>query len=167
MAESLSPRMESNPGPAVAPVFGSAAAGIASAAAATALGLAACSIIIAATGGNPLRAYMAMITGTFGSGYGLGQVLFKATPLIFTGLSAAFAFKAGLFNVGAEGQMYVAGLAAAMAGAYLPAGLPCRSSRRRRSSSPWQLWPGSYENRGRRRRWEKGSRGAVAWEEDF
>ncbi|MCX7877336.1 MAG: ABC transporter permease, partial [Ignavibacteria bacterium] len=51
-----------------------------------------------------------------GNTYGLGQVLFKATPLIFTGLSVAFAFRAGMFNIGAEGQMNIGAFAAAWAG---------------------------------------------------
>ena len=47
-----------------------------------------------------------------GTGYGVGQTLFKCTPLLFAGLSVALAFRAGLFNVGAEGQMYLGGFAA-------------------------------------------------------
>jgi simple sugar transport system permease protein len=52
----------------------------------------------------------------FGTGYGLGQTLFKATPLLFTGLAVALGFRAGLFNIGAEGQLYLGGFAAALAG---------------------------------------------------
>jgi simple sugar transport system permease protein len=63
-----------------------------------------------------------------GTGYGIGQTLFKCTPLLFAGLSVALAFRAGLFNVGAEGQMYLGGFAAALVGAYVklpaPALLP-------------------------------------------
>src|SRR5262249_21720499 len=61
---------------------------------------------------------------TFGSWYGFGQVLFKATTLCGTGLAAAIAFRAGLFNVGAEGQLVLGGLAAAAAALALPAGTP-------------------------------------------
>ncbi len=50
---------------------------------------------------------------TLGNTYGIGQVLFKATPLIFTGLSVAFAFKGGLFNIGAEGQLNIGALCTA------------------------------------------------------
>ncbi|MFH0778422.1 MAG: ABC transporter permease [Candidatus Eisenbacteria bacterium] len=64
-------------------------------------------IFIAAIGQNPIFVYGKLFSGTFGSFYGVGQVLFKATPLIFTGLAVALAFKAGLFNIGAEGQLYV------------------------------------------------------------
>jgi simple sugar transport system permease protein len=86
-----------------------------------ALAVGAC--FIAAVGRNPLEVYAAMATGVFGNAYGLGQVLFRATPLVFTGLAVAFAFRAGLFNIGAEGQLYVGAFAAAIVGARL-AGLP-------------------------------------------
>ena len=60
--------------------------------------------------------YSVLLTNTLGNSYGIGMVLFKATPLIFTGLAVAFAFKAGLFNIGAEGQMNVGAFASAWAG---------------------------------------------------
>ena len=66
---------------------------------------------------------MILVHGAFGSSYDLGMTLFYATPLIFTGLSVSVAFRAGLFNIGAEGQLTVGALAAAMVGIYLP-GLP-------------------------------------------
>lgn len=73
-------------------------------------------ILIALTGKDPLLVYSIMFAATLGSTYGIGQVLFKATPLILTGLSVAFAFRAGLFNIGAEGQMTIGAFAAAWAG---------------------------------------------------
>lgn len=79
--------------------------------------------VIAVAGQNPLVVYAELIAGTLGSGYGIGQMLAKATPLLFTGLSVALAFRGGLFNVGAEGQMIVGGLAAGLAGVAL-AGWP-------------------------------------------
>ena len=60
--------------------------------------------------------YSVLLSGTLGNSYGIGMVLFKATPLIFTGLSVAFAFKAGMFNIGAEGQMNIGAFAGAWAG---------------------------------------------------
>ncbi|NOT34052.1 MAG: ABC transporter permease [Candidatus Eisenbacteria bacterium] len=57
-----------------------------------------------------------MLRETLGTGYGIGQTLFKATPLIFTGLAVAFGFRAGLFNIGAEGQLYLGAFAAALVG---------------------------------------------------
>jgi simple sugar transport system permease protein len=62
-------------------------------------------LFIYATGKDAIEVYGKMFEGTLGNAYGIGQVLFKATPLIFTGLSAAICFRAGLFNIGAEGQM--------------------------------------------------------------
>jgi simple sugar transport system permease protein len=74
------------------------------------------SIFITIIGKNPFIVYLKLITDTLGNSYGLGQVLFKATPLIFTGLSVATAFKAGLFNIGAEGQLNIGAFAAAWVG---------------------------------------------------
>lgn len=62
--------------------------------------------------------------GTWGTAYGIGQVLFKATPLLLTGLAFHVALRAGLFNIGAEGQLGLASLAGAYVGATLPANLP-------------------------------------------
>ena len=64
-----------------------------------------------------------LFEGTWGTSYGAGQVLFKATPLLFTGIAVDLALRAGLFNIGAEGQLAVGSLAAGVVGAYLPAGL--------------------------------------------
>jgi general nucleoside transport system permease protein len=61
---------------------------------------------------NPLVVYQRMIVASFGDPYNLAEMLVKATPLLLTGLSFAFAFKAGLFNIGADGQFYVGALAA-------------------------------------------------------
>lgn len=68
------------------------------------------------SGKDPAVVYSLLIINTLGNSYGIGMVLFKATPLIFTGLSVAFAFKAGMFNIGAEGQMNVGAFASAWAG---------------------------------------------------
>ena len=73
-------------------------------------------VFIAVIGKDPFLVYSKLFSDTLGNSYGIGQVLFKATPLIFTGLSAAFAFKAGLFNIGAEGQLNVGAFATAWAG---------------------------------------------------
>lgn len=61
-------------------------------------------IIIAAIGGNPLEAYGYLFQGAFGNTSNIGETFVKATPLIFTGLAATFAYKCGVFNLGAEGQ---------------------------------------------------------------
>ncbi len=82
------------------------------------------SLLILLVGQSPLRVYSLLIESTWGSKYGIGQVLFKATPLILTGLSVALAFKVGLFNIGAEGQLVAGSFATALVGAYLPPGTP-------------------------------------------
>ncbi len=73
-------------------------------------------VFISIIGKNPAEVYIRLFSGTLGSSYGIGQVLFKATPLIFTGLSVAFAFRAGLFNIGAEGQLLMGSFATAWTG---------------------------------------------------
>lgn len=90
------------------------------------IALAAASALIIAVGGAPLAVYRLLIAGTWGNGYGIGQVLFKTTPLIFTGLSVSLALRAGLFNIGAEGQLTVGAFLTALVGmhaAALPAPL--------------------------------------------
>jgi len=72
---------------------------------------------IAAVGKDPFAVYAHMASGVFGNAYGIGQVLFRATPLIFTGLAVALAFRAGLFNIGAEGQLVIGAFAAGIVGA--------------------------------------------------
>ncbi|MCI8402564.1 MAG: ABC transporter permease [Lachnospiraceae bacterium] len=80
-------------------------------------------VIMAACGYNPIQAYGAIFTGSFGSLRGITQTLTQATPLIFTGLAFTFAKKASLINLGVEGQMYMGALGAVLIA--LPAmGLP-------------------------------------------
>jgi len=86
--------------------------------------MAAGSVLILAIGESPARVYGLLLAGTWGSATGIGQVIFKSTPLIFTGLAVALAFRAGLFNIGAEGQVIVGAFATALVAAYLPAGTP-------------------------------------------
>lgn len=73
---------------------------------------------------SPLKVYELLINGTILNSYGIGQVIFKTTPLIFAGLSVAFAFRTGLFNIGGEGQLYMGAFATALAGAYMPESVP-------------------------------------------
>lgn len=61
-------------------------------------------IIMAALGANPLEAMQYLIKGSFGTVNALGNTLNKATPLIYCGLCACFAYKCGVFNLGGEGQ---------------------------------------------------------------
>jgi simple sugar transport system permease protein len=68
-------------------------------------------------GENPWCVVQILGKSAFGSGYDFGMTLFYTTPLIFTGLAVAVAFQAGLFNIGAEGQLTLGALAAAAVGA--------------------------------------------------
>ncbi len=93
-------------------------------------------------GENPWHVCKILGHGAFGSGYDFGMTLFYSTPLIFTGLSVAIAFHAGLFNIGAEGQLTLGALAAAAVGAVWP-GCPGhwrRCSPRWRRFLPGLLW---------------------------
>lgn len=73
-------------------------------------------IIIILLGDNPFEAYSWLLSSSFGSVKDVGWTLHYATPLIFTGLAVAVAFRCGLLNIGAEGQLYVAAFAAAWVG---------------------------------------------------
>ena len=86
-------------------------------------GLLAAGILIAIAGVNPVEAYTALFQGAFGSAYAAATSLNRAVPLILAGLGVAFAFRCGMWNIGAEGQIYIGGLCATLAGLYL-AGLP-------------------------------------------
>lgn len=73
-------------------------------------------IIILLIGGNPFETFALLLGNSFGSAKDIGYTLFNATPLIFTGLAVAVAFRCGLLNIGAEGQLYVAAFATAWVG---------------------------------------------------
>lgn len=77
-------------------------------------------IVIASVGGNPLEAYFGLLQGSFGSARALSETAVWATPFIFGGLAIALAFKGGLFNIGAEGQLALGAVAAAWVGYRLP-----------------------------------------------
>jgi ABC-type uncharacterized transport system permease subunit len=76
-------------------------------------------IIMLATGNNPLTAFGALLGGGFGDPAAFGRTLLNATPLIFTGLAVAVAFRAGLFNIGGEGQFFIGAITAAWLGVSL------------------------------------------------
>ena len=97
----------SNPGPLL--VYG-----VPVLAAAIAILLAA--IPLALAGAPIIKAYGLMITGAFGSVFSTSEMLTRATPLILTGLAAAIAFRAKLWNIGAEGQLYMGAMAAVAVG---------------------------------------------------
>jgi len=80
------------------------------------LGLIAGTFFMAITGSNPLAGYAFLFRGGLMNIERIGNTLATATPLIFTGLSVAFAFSTGLFNIGASGQLLVGGLCATAVG---------------------------------------------------
>ncbi|KMJ60372.1 sugar ABC transporter permease [Bacillus sp. LL01] len=79
-------------------------------------GLIAGAILMAVTGNNPVEGYKYLFEGGLKNLSRIGNTLATATPLIFTGLSVAFAFRTGLFNIGAAGQMLFGGFCAVAVG---------------------------------------------------
>ena len=78
--------------------------------------LALCAGLVASNGAPVIEAYRLLFAGSLGSWFALTETLSRATPLIFTGLAAATAFRAKLWNIGAEGQLYAGALAATVLG---------------------------------------------------
>jgi len=100
---------------------------------AVAVTLAVTSLLVAWAGAPVGRAYALLLEGGFGSRFAITETLTRATPLILTGLAAAVAFRARLFNIGAEGQLYAGALAAvAVGGLHGGTGF---------EASPWLLFP--------------------------
>ncbi len=69
-------------------------------------------LLLVAFGADPMATYAAMLKGAFGSGRAFTETLVKAVPLMLTGLGVGLAFKLRFWNIGAEGQLVVAGVAA-------------------------------------------------------
>jgi len=68
------------------------------------------SILLIASGQNPIQCFIALFKGGLSSKERIFNTFSNAIPLVFTGLSVTFAYKTGLFNIGATGQMVAAGL---------------------------------------------------------
>ena len=83
-------------------------------------------IVVAVTGGDPVRAYQDLFCGGFGVActgriypvFQISTTIVKTIPLVLAGISVAFAFKAGLFNIGAEGQLILGAIAATLVGVH-------------------------------------------------
>jgi simple sugar transport system permease protein len=91
------------------------------------------SLLVAWAGAPVGRAYALLLEGGFGSRFAITETLTRATPLILTGLAAAVAFRARLYNIGGEGQLYAGALAAvAVGGLHGGSGF---------DASPWLLFP--------------------------
>lgn len=88
------------------------------------LGLVAGALLILLIGANPIDGYKRLITGAFNGSRRFANTLAMSTQLILIGLSVAFAFKTGLFNIGGSGQMLVGGITGSILAHYLPASIP-------------------------------------------
>jgi ABC-type uncharacterized transport system permease subunit len=86
-------------------------------------------LVAAAMDENPIVVLTSLARGAFGSWSSVGYTLYYATPLIFTGLSVAWCFQSGLFNIGAEGQMTIGGIAM------------MATSLAMKDCSPFVVWP--------------------------
>ncbi|MBT8487536.1 MAG: ABC transporter permease, partial [Gemmatimonadetes bacterium] len=74
-------------------------------------------VLLLLGGYDPMAAAAAMVRGAFGSWTAFTSItLVRSVPLILTGLAVAFAFRAGVWNIGAEGQLYAGALAAVWVG---------------------------------------------------
>lgn len=80
-------------------------------------------LLIVSIGGKPMEAYGYLFKGAFGNSKNIAESFVKATPLIFTGLAATFAYRCGVFNLGAEGQ-FVMGAVASLVISTKVTGLP-------------------------------------------
>jgi ABC-type uncharacterized transport system permease subunit len=86
--------------------------------------LALAGLLILLAGANPIEAYRLMLVSAFGSRLAITETLTRTAPLILTGLAAAVAFRARLWNIGGEGQFYLGALAVAAIGHSALVGLP-------------------------------------------
>ena len=81
-------------------------------------------VFLALTGHPPIRTYLDLLDNGYTSFYGITDTLGLATPLICTGLAAAFAFRMNLYSIGQEGQMYLGMIGGTWAGIVLADSLP-------------------------------------------
>jgi simple sugar transport system permease protein len=89
------------------------------------IGLVVGALLMLAFGYDPIRAYAALFIGAFGSAAGILETLAFAMPLMATAVTFAVGVRASLFNIGAEGQMYIGAIGATIVGGaiLLPAGV--------------------------------------------
>lgn len=107
-------------------------------------------ILIITTGVNPIAAYEALVRGALGSPDSVAEVLVKTTPLLLAGLGVGVAFRSGIFNIGAEGQLYLGAMAATWVGvnlAWLPAAIlfPLTLTAGFVSGAAWAAIPGALK----------------------
>jgi simple sugar transport system permease protein len=99
---------------------------------ALAIGLAAMALLLLALGADPLLAFSALLRGAFGDRIALENTLVRSGPLLLIGLGVSLAFRAGIWNIGGEGQLYAGALAAT-----------ALATRMAPESSAWLLLPGA------------------------
>ncbi len=97
---------------------------IASAVIAILFGFCIAAIVLAAAGYNPGAAFAELFRGALGRSNYISNVIIKATPLLFCGIGISFAYKAGLFNIGAEGQYILGTVLAVMVGSQVDLPMP-------------------------------------------
>ncbi|MDO5715632.1 MAG: ABC transporter permease [Tissierellia bacterium] len=78
------------------------------------------SVVLLFNGISPIQAYKVIFLGAFGKPKYISWTIVRAVPILLTGVSVAFAFQTGLFNIGAEGQYIVGSIGALLAGLLLP-----------------------------------------------
>ncbi len=88
------------------------------------IALAIASVFVIVAGSNPLLAFYSIFEGSLSNWESFSETLVKATPLIFTSVACAVAFKSNMFNIGAEGQMYIGQAVTAVAALTMPINLP-------------------------------------------
>ncbi len=81
--------------------------------------MAICSLLIIWGGASPVEGWLLMVQGSLGTRFAISETLTRATPLIFTGLAAAVAFRAKLWNIGGEGQFYIGACMAVLLGTHV------------------------------------------------
>lgn len=104
-------------------------------------------VLIAMTGHGPAEAYATLFHGAFIDYWGFATTLVKLSPLLLAGLAVALPLRVGLFNIGAEGQIYLGGLFAAVVALYGPAmpgwiGIPICAAAGMLGGALWGLIPG-------------------------
>jgi simple sugar transport system permease protein len=73
-------------------------------------------IVVVVAGASPINAYVQLFTGAFGNTTNIAETITRSTPIILTGVGMGLAFRAGLFNIGGEGQMIVGAVCTAITG---------------------------------------------------
>lgn len=76
-------------------------------------------VLVRLAGANPQQAFVFLVRGAFADLFGIGTTIVKATPLLLAGLGVGVCLRAGLFNIGAEGQLYMGALGAALVGLFV------------------------------------------------